>query len=179
MYYKYLQGVNMNRYLFVFLIFLMSCQTNYRAKSQFDGLGYENKKISKNAYQIRYITSSTTTKSNRVKLWHRRASELCGHSKYHATVTLSRTSTRLESLPKLISSKRERDIDIRSPEREVAGITYNSESNIEHVEYRSINTSAYAPSNVKPKKRPKNITLPIAKGKVYCDGKQKLDVSSS
>lgn len=69
---------------------LVSCQTSYKAKSMLDGLGYQDKKLKDDVYQILYKVNAMTPKQRALDFWHVRATELCGHSNYFAEANLSK-----------------------------------------------------------------------------------------
>lgn len=82
---------------------LVSCQTSYRAKSMLDGLGYQDKKVTDDVYQILYKVNKVTPKQKVLDFWHVRATELCGHENYFADVGLSKRRLKPEPRPRAIS----------------------------------------------------------------------------
>ncbi len=69
--------------ILVIFLFLSGCgATKYQKLTMWDGLGYEDEKISEGTYRIKYLSNAHTTLEQIIKFWHMRASELCGEKGY-------------------------------------------------------------------------------------------------
>jgi len=71
--------------------FLTACVTTpYQQAGFFSSTGgYKDKQITDGVYFIKSKVNANTKPQVSLDYWHRRASELCGHSKYKAKVSTS------------------------------------------------------------------------------------------
>jgi len=81
------------RLLFTLLLglILAGCATPYRAQSGSGG-GYSDEKLGEGSYKIRYVASGETEVMEVYRMWHRRATELCGSDKYQYDVAMKLTT---------------------------------------------------------------------------------------
>jgi hypothetical protein len=77
-------------FLLIFTLLLTGCITTPYQKAGFFSStgGYEDKKVREGLFFIKSKVNANTAPDIALKYWHRRASELCGHSEYLPEVSL-------------------------------------------------------------------------------------------
>ena len=71
--------------VFISIFLIVGCPTSYQKGGLFNGTaGYIDKEISVGKYFLISRVNASTEPKLATSYWHRRAEELCGHSKYKA-----------------------------------------------------------------------------------------------
>ena len=65
------------------MLAVAGCATSYQNRTPWrSGFGYADEKIAEDTYKVTFLANSMTDRDTVLKLWHRRATELCEGSGY-------------------------------------------------------------------------------------------------